>query len=137
MTRIAWIRLGAAAVAGVAGYRIVTARRHRRPIGPGRVHAITVLRPLDDVVAGLPEELTGRGGVEVRLEAAPGDRGTVIRARSADGVPDAEVRRRLRTARSLLEVGYVLQPGTPTTTPTLLNRPLRAVTRRGRQEGLL
>ena len=54
-----------------------------------------------------------------------------------DTVSDAEIRRALRVSRSLLEAGDVLNPGVATTTPTMLNRWLRTLTRHGREEGLL
>jgi hypothetical protein len=51
--------------------------------------------------------------------------------------PRHAVRRALRETKSLLETGEVLQPDAPTTKPSLLNKPLRAVTAHGREEGLL
>jgi hypothetical protein len=134
------------AVAGGAlagGVAIVRYALHRRPDdetgGPARWHSVTVFRPLDEVRQNLPEGLTGRGGAwEVQLRAAPGGRGTELHARAGDpAVPDGEVRRVLRESRSILETGEVLQPGGPTTEPTVLNKPLRAVTKRGRTGGLL
>jgi hypothetical protein len=97
-----------------------------------------VFRPLGYVTANLPEDLRTRDGIEVELREAPAGRGTEIHVRRTDGtVSDDEIRRALRTGRSQLEVGYVLEPGVATTTPTALNWPLRAATRRGRGKGLL
>jgi hypothetical protein len=109
------------------------------PSASHSVHAVTVARPVDYVTANMPKELADRGdAIEVRLREAPGGRGTEIHVRPANGeVSDDEIRRVLRTGKSQLEVGDVLQPGVATTTPTVLNRGLRAVTRRGRQKGLL
>ncbi|MEV6630223.1 hypothetical protein AB0M54_05660 [Actinoplanes sp. NPDC051470] len=68
----------------------------------------------------------------MRLQAAPGGRGTELHVRTTDPeAPDGEVRRALREGRSLLEIGEVLRPGGPTTEPTLFNKPLRAATGRG------
>lgn len=130
--------VSASTILGAAGYRLLSARRGRRAGQSGGRHVITVFRPLDDVRDNLPETLRRRGDVAVDLRAAPGGRGTEISAQaSAGSVSDGDLRRALRESRSLLEVGEVLQPGGPTTEPTTLNRPLRAVTRRGREEGLL
>jgi hypothetical protein len=133
------VSLGAAStIVGAAGYRLLSARRGRRPNHSGRRHVITVFRPLEKVRDNLPETLNRRGDFAVDLRAAPGGRGTEISAQaSAGSVSHGDLRRALRESRSLLEVGEVLQPGGPTTEPTMLNRPLRAVTRRGRAEGLL
>src|SRR3954471_24136513 len=129
--------LGTAAVGGITAYRL----RHARPARPGDgQHVVTVNRPLDEVAANLPGPLTDLAEtVEVKLRPAPGGRGTEIHARVAQGaVSDADLRRALRISRSLLEVGYVLRPGGPTTTtPTLLNRALQTATRHGREEGML
>jgi hypothetical protein len=130
------LMLGAGGIAGLAATRAVT-RRSRRVAYAG--HAVTVARPLDYVTAHLPADLTGLGdGVDLELIPAPAGRGTEIHVRRrGDTVSDGDIRRALRTGRSLLEVGDVLQPGVATTTPTLLNRGLRAVTARGREGGLL
>jgi hypothetical protein len=107
------------------------------PAASHPVHAVTVARPVDYVTANLPGELSDNA-IEARLREAPGGRGTEIHARPAnDEVSDDEVRGALRTGKSQLETGEVLEPGVATTTPTVLNRGLRAVTRRGRQKGLL
>jgi hypothetical protein len=104
----------------------------------GDWHSVTVFRPIGEVRANLPEGLYGQGGTwDVRLRAAPGGRGTELHVRSGDpDVPAGEIRRVLRESRSLLETGEVLQPGGPTTEPTVLNKPLRSLTRHGREGGL-
>ncbi|WP_041841096.1 hypothetical protein [Actinoplanes friuliensis] len=137
MTRAAVITAAAAAVGGTT-YRLV-ARRRQGPPGPGRRHVITVHRPLDELAEVLPEPLAAyHGALEVQLRAAPAGRGTEISARALnDSVSDGDIRRLLRESRSLLEVGDILQPGGPTTTPTVTNAPLRAATRHGREGGLL
>lgn len=130
--------LAVAAIGVTGGYRLRQSRR-AQAASPDQWHAVTVHRPLDEVAAHLPEELTRpTGAIEMRLTPAPGGRGTEIHARAAAGsVTAGDVRRALRVSRSRLEVGDVLRPGGPTTTPTVLNRALRATTRRGREEGLL
>jgi hypothetical protein len=129
----------AAAALGGTTYRIVAKRRSGDATTSGRPHVITVHRPLDEVADVLPEPLNAyHGAIDVQLRAAPADRGTEISVRALnDTVSDGDIRRLLRESRSLLEVGDVLQPGGPTTTPTALNRPLRAATRHGREGGLL
>jgi hypothetical protein len=123
---------------------VVAARRRRagRKRAPRRDHAITVYKPLSELEATqLPGSLRQIAGqVEIHLAAAPGTRGTEIAVRIPDGsrISGGEVRRALRETRSLLEAGDVLLPSGPaTTTPTLLNRPLRSITRNGREGGLL
>ncbi|GIE97528.1 hypothetical protein Ari01nite_49930 [Paractinoplanes rishiriensis] len=126
-----------------AGTAVTVVRRRRaRTAAVRRTHVITVFRPPAELQA---EQLPGSlkeiaDDVEIRLRAAPGDRGTEIVVHIPEGSPvtEGEVRRALRETRSLLEAGDVLLPsGPPTTTPTLLNRPLQAATRHGREGGLL
>jgi hypothetical protein len=138
------------AVAGgtLAAGRAVVARRSNpwktaaggRDADHSRWHAVTVNRPLNELTAAdaLPEPLAALGdGVETRMRAAPGGRGTEVLARSAGAGPRA-VRRALREAKSLLETGEVLRPDAPATTErTLLNRPLEYATRHGREDGTL
>lgn len=106
-------------------------------------HAVTVNRAPGDLPADvLPVPLAAFGDtIEVVMRPAPGDRGTEIHARPLNGA-DAEAHRRLRRAlresRSLLELGEVIEPNANVTTePTALNRPIRAATARGKEEGLL
>jgi len=138
MTRAALATAATAALGG-ATYRVVAKRRSGRAAGSGRRHVITVYRPLDDVAEVIAEPLAVYdGAIDVQLRAAPADRGTEISVGALnDTVSDGDIRRLLRESRSLLEVGDVLQPGGPTTTPTALNRPLRAATQHGREGGLL
>jgi hypothetical protein len=136
--------VAASTAAGAATVKRVLSGRaeRRRQSSAGRRHVLTVFRPMEEITAagGLPEPLARLGdAVAVDLRSAPGDRGTEIsvRALTAD-VDDRAVRRALRESRSLLEIGYVLHPDAPATTePTPLNKPLRAATRHGREEGLL
>lgn len=133
-------------VAGAVGavvVSLVTRRSQARQRDAGRRHVVTVFRPFEELTTTqLPGSLTELGdAVEVTLRPAPGGRGTgtevVVSARD-DTVPAGRIRRALRETRSLLEAGDVLLPsGPPTTTPTPLNRPVRAATRRGREGGLL
>ncbi|WP_306213103.1 hypothetical protein [Actinoplanes sp. RD1] len=134
--------LVAAAAAGtVATTRAVSARRRPATDGIGRSHALTVERPYDELTSlDLPAPLVDLGdAVTVELRDAPGDRGTEIHVRRVgDRVSAGDVRKALREARSLLEVGYVLLPDAPPTTKkTLRNKPLRAATEHGREGGLL
>ena len=134
------ILVGAGVAAGAAAAGLARGRKSFEP--SGNRHSLTVHRPLTEVEAApLPGPLGEiASDVEVRLRAAPGDRGTEISVRipESSSVDSGTVRRALRETRSLLEVGDVLRPDAPSTTvPTLLNRPLRAVTRRGREGGLL
>jgi hypothetical protein len=138
LTRAALATAATAALGGTT-LRIVAKRRSGRAAGSGRRHVVTVYRPLDEVADAVLEPLAAyHGAVDVQLRAAPADKGTEISVRALnDTVSDGDIRRLLRESRSLLEVGDVLQPGGPTTTPTALNRPLRAATRHGREGGLL
>jgi len=99
--------------------------------------------PLDEL--GFP--------VEIRIRPAPGDRGTELAVRMAEPAPTGParllgklrdddpvraIRRSLREARSLIEVGEVLLPDAPATTHrTLTAAPLAYATRHGREEGRL
>ncbi|WP_426502182.1 hypothetical protein ACPPVO_31560 [Dactylosporangium sp. McL0621] len=129
------VAVGAGAVTGV-----VVARRRRRP-ETDRWHSVTINcspeqlgpkpRPLDELA--FP--------VEVRIRPAPGDRGTELSVRVASDAGRQrvrDVRKALRAARSLAEVGEVLLPDTPPTTrPTITGAPLAYATRHGREEGRL
>ncbi|MFI5894971.1 hypothetical protein ACIA5D_33220 [Actinoplanes sp. NPDC051513] len=136
MRRSTLLILAAGGVAGLAASRALT-HRSRPAAHPG--HAVTVARPVDYVTAHLPAELTDLAdAIDLELRAAPGDRGTEIHVRRrSDAVSDGDIRRALRTGRSLLEAGDVLRPAVATTTPTMLNKGLRAVTGHGRERGLL
>jgi hypothetical protein len=129
-----------AATAGAVTVRRIAAARRTRHQESDRRHVITVNRLFDEIGDGpLPGPLAGLGdAVEVERHPAPGGRGTEIAARARSGaVAAGDIRRALRESRSELEVGYVLLPGGPTTRPSLLNKPLRAVTTHGREGGLL
>ena len=131
--------VAATTVLGAAGYRLLSARRSHQQPPTGRRHVITVFRAIGEVRDNLPEVFNDRGGaVVVELREAPGGRGTEISVQAPGAtVPDGDLRRALRDGRALLEAGEILRPGGPTTEPTPLNKPLRAVTAHGREEGLL
>jgi len=121
--------------------------------GPDRWHSVTVHREPEQL-GPLPAPLAELGEtVEVRIRPAPGGRGSELAARLVEPVPGGvaalvakardedpvrQLRRALREARSLAEVGEVLLPDTPSTTkPTLTGAPLADATRHGREEGRL
>jgi hypothetical protein len=104
-----------------------------------RWHVVTVNLPPDRVSADhvAPPPLRDMPGIEVRMQPAPGERGTEIAVKST-GADVGELRRALRETKSLLEAGDVLLPDAPATTrPTPLNKPLRTVTGHAREEGRL
>jgi hypothetical protein len=111
--------------------------------GTDRWHAATVDLPPERVSdgGGAPPPLRDLAGIEVRMQQAPGGRGTEIYVRSTGGSdsPDVgTVRKALREAKSLLETGDVLLPDhPPTTQPTPLNKPTRTATEHARGEGRL
>jgi hypothetical protein len=144
----------------VGGAGVVLGRRLLRDAPPtarddgrDRWHSVTVNcspeqlgpepPPLDEL--GFP--------VEIRIRPAPGDRGTELAVRMVepppagaakllgklrDDDPVRSIRRALREARSLAEVGEVLLPDAPATThKTLTGAPLAYATRHGREEGRL
>jgi hypothetical protein len=139
--------LGAAAVGAVVS--VAAARRFARrgdgvsPPVSDRWHAVTVnceperLGPLPPPLDGLDFE------IEVRIRPAPGDRGTEAAARVADPAKlnrdtVRRLRRALREARALAEIGEVPLPDSPATTKnTPLSLPLAYATRHGREEGRL
>lgn len=146
---------GAAAAAVAAG--VAMAQKARRlvqgdsPAGgghqdPTRWRAVTVNVPPQELSV-VPEPLARLDGrVEVRMQPAPGDKGTELAARltgeggsQIDGRPALEaLRAALRQAKQLCEVGYVLEPDANTTAePTVLNAPLRAATAHADGEGRL
>jgi hypothetical protein len=140
---------GAVAVAAVT-----TAQRMARkvlsphdPGGPGRSgkrserrHVVTVYKSPQEVSPDgvAPGPLEQLADVEVRMQPAPGGRGTEISVQAGKDADHAAIRRALREAKQLLETGEVLLPdGPPTTRPTVLNAPLRATTASAREEGRL
>lgn len=130
-----------AAGAAVAGRAVDNRRARAWRDADARRRVVTVDRPVDEVLAaGLPEPVAALGdAVDVEVTAAPGGRGTRLAVRPRDGaaVDAGTVRRALREARALLEVGWVPSPDAPPTTgPTRTGTALRAVTRHGRDGGL-
>ncbi|WP_244236742.1 hypothetical protein [Micromonospora violae] len=121
--------LGGAALAGAA--RLLRVPRQRGRFGAdgdaaGRWEVVTVDRPPEQVLPDgrWPEPLRRLGGaVEVRMRAAPGDRGTELAARPLTGVtpptglaahlvgddPGLLVRRTLRQVKQRVEAGEVLR----------------------------
>lgn len=148
-----------AAASGVAIRRIATTRTTGWPTvssrnQKSRWHVVTVFLPPEQVRrdGNLPEPLAELGdAVEVDLRTAPGGRGTELAARLSNGGPSGlsaaaarltgddphqAVRSALRQAKQMLETGEVLKAGAPPTTrTTIMNRPLRAMTRRAGGEG--
>ncbi|MGY1721571.1 hypothetical protein [Blastococcus sp. SYSU DS0533] len=108
-----------------------------------RWRAVTVLRTAEEVGA-LPPPLDRFGDrIEVRTEAAPGDRGTELSARFLGTPSEAEIgelRAALREAKQLLEVGEVLrvepQPH-GVRKPTPQGAALEGMTREAPKEGVL
>ena len=138
----------AAAAAGTAGALVGRAVRGDGPAGRSgardRWHAVTVNLPPAEVGTAPPGPLAALGdSVAVRIEPAPGGKGTELHARLTGG-PNAPaeqeraLRAALREAKQRLETGEVLEPTRPgSTEPTPLNAPLRLVTAHGREEGRL
>jgi selenocysteine lyase/cysteine desulfurase len=114
---------------------------------PTRWRAVTVNRSIHDLDGGLPRPLAELGdAVEVRLQPAPGTKGTEIHARLTEHAParinDQEpveaLRSALRQAKQVAEVGYVLEADrNRTAKPTPLNEPLRQADRHAGGEGRL
>ena len=140
----------ATVVAAVITAGAVAARRGR---AHDRWHTITIFCE-PERLGSLPPPLGELGEpVEVNIRPAPGDRGTELSARLINPVPagaakvaarmrDSDpvrrLRRALREARSLAEVGEVLLPDSPPTTrPTATGAPLAYATRHAREEGRL
>jgi hypothetical protein len=110
-----------------------------------RWHAVTINCPPERLET-LPQPLAALGdAIEVQIRPAPGDKGTEVLARlreatdeTGDDDPRGKLRRALRESRSLVEIGEVIEPNrNRTTEPTVLNRPVAAATKRGREGGVL
>jgi hypothetical protein len=120
-TGILAVTAGLAGLGGAVGAR----RRHRRA-GTGDPHwqVVTIYRDAGDIAPGgrYPEPLAALGGsVEIKMQPAPGDRGTELfaRSRTAAGPPGLldrirgnepaqDVRAALRKSKELVEAGEVL-----------------------------
>jgi hypothetical protein len=118
-----------------------------------RWHSVTIDRTPEEV--GSPPQPLGELGhtVEIRIRPAPGDRGTEVAARIREELPTGlgrvtsklrnddpvrHLRRALREARQLAEIGEVLLPDAPPTTDrTVTGAPLAYATRHAREEGRL
>ncbi|PPK97495.1 hypothetical protein CLV92_10325 [Kineococcus xinjiangensis] len=148
--------LASIALAGAgAGAGAAVARRFRAGAEAGagalRWHVVTVLRAPEEVLVDgtPPQPLADLGdAVEVRVQPAPGDRGTELAVRMRPSAPPPrdgqDPRRVLRTAlresKQLLEAGSVLRvdprpAGRRKATPT--GALLDAVVRRAPGEGAL
>ena len=137
-------RTAAGVVVGTAVIVVAARRqwkRHAAGRNEDRWHAVTINRGPESV-GSLPEPLDELGEqIEVRIQPAPGGRGTEVHARltgAAKGERVGRLRKALREAKQLAEVGEIVRPDTPGTTDrTLLSRPLQYATAHGRQGGQL
>ena len=160
-------RLTGVAVAAVAGGAVLLVGQSRYrsvstagdPAEPrSRWIAVTVNRTAEDISAGgrMSELQTALGrDVEIDVRTAPGDKGTELRARLRGGGASGDasrrasdtdrdrtrqLRRALREAKQIIEVGEVLRVD-PTPHGPRKNTPMGAVveyaTDRGPEEGLL
>jgi hypothetical protein len=146
---------GAVVAAAVTGTVVARRRYGGAPTEPARDrwHSVTINRSPEEV-GHRPEPLAELGDtIELRVRPAPGGRGTELAARltgevpsgldklaakRAGGDPVVHLRRALREAKQLAEVGEVLLPDSPPTTErTLTSRTLAYATRHGREEGRL
>jgi len=155
--RRTWIGAAVAAtgVGVVAGRRVMQRRQGggQNDASRDRWHSVTIFCEPEQLGA-LPPPLDELGApVEVRIRPAPGGRGTELAARLTpptptglgkvvaklrDDDPVRLLRRSLREARQLAEIGEVLLPDAPSTThPTLTGAPLAYATRHGREDGRL
>jgi hypothetical protein len=146
----------ATGVAALAGDQVRRRRRreHRGADAPGRWRSVTIMRTEQEIAPGgvYPEPLRElQDEVELRLQPAPGDKGTELSARLREeptGLlrrvtgddPRLRVRSALREAKQLVEVGEVLRVdpaphGARGHTP--VGALLGAVTGRAGQEGVL
>ena len=98
---------------GAVGAGVAYARsRAPQPLGPKNAASLVVNRPARElqpepgVLAEPLRRLAEHATVE--FAAAPGGRGTVVRAKSED--PGANVRDELRAAKQVLETGQVVAP---------------------------
>jgi hypothetical protein len=136
-------KLVGAAVIGAAGAGagVALGWTLRKAAGPDRWHSVTVNRPAEELDPKLPPLANVGFPVEIRIQTAPGDRGAelAVRATEADGRKTARrLRRALREAKAVAEVGEVLLPDAPPTTrPSLTAVPLASAARHGREEGRL
>ncbi|HEU5161174.1 MAG TPA: hypothetical protein VFU43_29535 [Streptosporangiaceae bacterium] len=149
---------GAAAaglIAGIARRKAMTSGVARP--APNRWLSVTIACPPERLSepGGLPEPITRlERDAEVRIQAAPGGRGTElglrlredvyerqpigITARLSGADPRQRLRSALREAKSLIETGEVIQPDSPPTTrSTLTGKALELATKRAGGEGRL
>jgi hypothetical protein len=125
--RIILFTAGAFAVAIVARHLVVSRQPSIRALDGPRWRTVTILRTEHEIAPGgiLPQPLLMLGAVvEVKMEVAPGERGTelsarlrapeprglrgvVQRARGTD--PRQAVRRALRESKQLIEAGEIIR----------------------------
>jgi hypothetical protein len=152
--------LGAAVVAGVGTAvgaavvrRVVRRRIDEVETTRSRWHVVTINRGPEELGSTPPPLDRLDFPVEVRIRPAPGGRGSELAARLTRGEPTGigkvlvkvrnddpvrQLRKALRVARSLAEIGEVLLPDwPPTTKPRVRELPLAYATRHGREEGRL
>ncbi|UWP86306.1 hypothetical protein [Dactylosporangium fulvum] len=134
----------AAVVAAGAGAGVAIGRAVRGPDGRVRTdrwHCVTINRAPQDLGAKPPPLDELPFPVDIQIRPAPAGRGTELAVRLArPGSRDAvrRLRRSLREARAIAEVGEVLLPDAPgTARPTVTSKPLAYATRHGREEGRL
>jgi hypothetical protein len=143
-----------AVTAGAVGGLVAVRRARRSGKAVPEWLGVTVLAAPDEIAPDgeLPAPLRELGdAVEVRMQPAPGDRGTELYARRTDGAqagakparltgndPLAPLRQALREAKSLVECGEVVRADAPSTThPGPLGRLQAAVNRRAQGAGRL
>lgn len=150
----------ASVAAGVGVARWATSRGRvpapsRDPLEAGRWLGVTINRPPDEIAPGgrVPEPLA-EIDAEVRMNKAPGGRGTEVYARPRERAgagpavvlarlrgddPRTSVRTALREAKSLLETGDVLRSDEEiaTTRPTLPGKVLDMALGRASEGGRL
>ena len=135
---------------GLTAVSAIAAKQRARTMDQaGRWHTLTVNLPLSKVSpkGALPAPLAELGDmIEVRFRSAPRGQGTEIAARLTDMRDQDEtthgglekLRTALRSTRSILETGEVLEPTKPgSSRTTALNWPMNIVTGHSRGEGRL
>jgi uncharacterized membrane protein len=155
--------VAAVTVGGVVINRVLSARgtghwpaNAAAPKKEPRWRFVTINRPQDEVIGPdgvLPEPLAELADqIDVRVQPAPGDKGTELGARLRRGEPGGfasiaarltgddprqAVRTALRHTKQLLEIGDILRSNEnqPTTKPTLTGKPLDVAASRASGEG--
>jgi hypothetical protein len=121
---------GAGGALAVVGGLVLRRRRRQGRYETARWQVVSVNLPPSGL--SVPDPLASRRDVEWQVRPAPGDRGTEVTARpgARSRASEADIREVLRLTKMVLEAGEVLQPDRPgSSQPTILNKPLRALTR--------